>query len=131
MKPGMAIMVIDFLVISFAGFVIHIKDLSADKPALSLTLYAFFLLFISAKIIDVILDGFDYARSAFIITSEHEQVSKIIINDLSRGATAIKARGLYSNESKEMLYTVLSRKEISKLAVIVKKVDPHALYHRQ
>lgn len=41
-KPGQAIMLIDFFVISFAGFIIHFRHLSNETPALVLTLYAFF-----------------------------------------------------------------------------------------
>ena len=125
-KPGMAIMFIDFFVITFAGFVLHFKNLSLDRPALTLTLYAFFLLFISSRIIDVILDGFDYARSALIISSKNDEIGKVITRDLSRGATALEARGLYTNQKREILYTVLSRKEITSLVKAVKEIDPDA-----
>ncbi len=126
MKPGIAFMVIDFFVISLAGIVIHLKNLSGSRPALSLTLYAFFLLFISSRIIDIILDGFDYARSAFIISEKHKEIAEQIMNELSRGATAFKGRGLYTNQSKEILYTVLTRKEIGTALKIIKKIDPQS-----
>ncbi len=125
-KPGMAIMAVDFVVIALAGIVIEAKHLSLDRSALTLTLYAFFLLFVSSRIIDVILDGFDYARSALIVSSKPEEIAQIIMNDLSRGATAIEARGLYTNQPREVLYTVLSRNEISTLIREVKEIDPKA-----
>jgi uncharacterized membrane-anchored protein YitT (DUF2179 family) len=125
-KPGMAIMVVDFLVISFAGFIIHFKHLSAERPALTLTLYAFFLLFVSSRLIDVILEGFDYAKSALIITSKVDAVGDIIRDDLNRGATVLQGHGLYTREQKEIIYTVLSRKEIVFLTQRVKELDPTA-----
>ncbi len=125
-KPGMAIMAVDFVVIALAGIVIEAKHLSLDRPALTLTLYAFFLLFVSSRIIDVILDGFDYARSALIVSSKPEEIARIIMTDLSRGATAIEARGLYTNQPREVLYTVLSRNEIGTLIQEVKQIDPKA-----
>ncbi len=125
-KPGQAIMMTDFFVISFAGLVIYLKDLSPDKPALSLTLYAFFLLFVSSRLIDVILDGFDYARSAIIISDRHEKIADEIMNRLSRGATAIKGRGLYKNIDRDILLTVVQRKEISLLVEIIREIDPGA-----
>ena len=125
-KPGMAIMIVDFLVISFAGFVIHFKQLSADRPALTLTLYAFFLLFVSSRLIDVILEGFDYAKSALIITAKIHAVSDIIRDDLNRGATVLQGHGLYTREQKEIIYTVLSRKEIVFLTQKIKELDPTA-----
>ncbi|MCK5087242.1 MAG: YitT family protein [Melioribacteraceae bacterium] len=126
MKPGQAIMIIDFLVIAIAGLIIGFKDLSPDRPAFTLTLYALFLLFVSARIIDVIIDGFDYARMAYIVSDKYEQISERIISELSRGATAVKTRGLYKNVEREMIYTIVTLKELSKLTEIINEVDPDA-----
>jgi uncharacterized membrane-anchored protein YitT (DUF2179 family) len=125
-KPGQAIMLIDFFVIALAGFIIDTKDLSPDRPALSLTFYAIFLLFISARIIDTIIDGFDYARMVFIISEKYDEISKAIMHDLSRGATALKTRGLYKNVEREVLTTVVTMKELGKLQDIIKEIDPDA-----
>jgi uncharacterized membrane-anchored protein YitT (DUF2179 family) len=126
MKPGTAIMIIDFVVISIAGFVIELKGLSPDRPAFALTLYAFFLLFISARIIDAIIDGFDYARAVYIITDKHQLIANRIMNDLSRGATALKSRGIYKNVEREVIFTVVTLKELGALTDMIKEVDPDA-----
>ncbi len=125
-KAGHAFMVIDSVVITFAGIIIHFKHLAADRPALTLTLYAFLLLFVSAKIVDVILEGFDYARSAMIISDEPEKIARMITRDMDRGGTALAGRGIYTNRQREILYTVLSKKEIRYLVEQVKNVDPQA-----
>ncbi|GIK60755.1 MAG: membrane protein [Ignavibacteriaceae bacterium] len=125
-KPGMAIMIIDFFVILIAGFIIEFKDLAGDRSAMTLTLYALFLLFVSARLIDAIIDGFDYARAAYIISDKNDEIAKIIMNDFSRGATAIKARGLYRNTEREILVTVVALRELGKLTSIIKQIDPHA-----
>lgn len=52
-KPRQAVMFIDFFVITLAGMIIHFKQLSNQTPALVLTFYAFFLLFVSSKLIDI------------------------------------------------------------------------------
>ena len=126
MKPGTAIMIIDFFVITFAGIIIHTQGLSPDKPALSLTLYAFLLLFVSSKLIDVFIDGFDYARAALIISDKFDEIGEAIMHDMSRGATAIKTRGLYRNIEREMIYTIITRKELGTLTELIKRIDPSA-----
>ncbi len=125
-KPGMAIMFTDFFVILLAGFIIDFKDLAGDRSAVILTFYALFLLFISSRLVDVIIDGFDYARSVNIISDKNEDIAKAIMDDLSRGATALKARGIYRNIDREVLTTVVTLKELSKLLAIIKNVDPKA-----
>lgn len=125
-KPGMAIMIIDFFVICLAGLVIELKDLADQRSAVTLTLYALFLLFISGRLVDVIIDGFDYARSAYIISDKNQEIADAIMNEMSRGATAIKARGIYRNIDREVIITVVTLKELSKLTHIIKNIDPTA-----
>lgn len=125
-KPGQAIMFTDFFVIALAGIIIEVRNLSPDRPALVLTFYAIFLLFISSRLIDVIIDGFDYARAAYIISDKFEEISDAIRNELGRGITAVKTRGVYKNVEREMLMTVVPLREVTKLVDVVKEVDPHA-----
>jgi len=125
-KPGQAIMFIDFFVITIAGIVIHAKGISTFKPALSLTLYAFVLLFISSRLIDVIIEGFDYAKAAIIISPKCKKIAEAIMDELSRGATALHGRGLYTNIERDIIFTVITRKEITLLTDIIKEIDPHA-----
>lgn len=125
-KPGHFFMFTDFFVISFAGMVISFKGISADKPPLTLTLYAFTLVFVASRIVDTIIEGFDYAKSAVIISSEPEAVADGIVRKLSRGATALHGRGLYTNTDREIIYTVVTRKEITLLVDTIKNIDPNA-----
>jgi uncharacterized membrane-anchored protein YitT (DUF2179 family) len=125
-KPGQAIIFTDFFIIALAGFIIDIKDLADLRPALSLTFYAVFGLFVSSKIMDVIIDGFDYARMAFIISDKNDEIGKSILNGIGRGATAFKTRGLYKDVEREVIMTVVSVKEQTKLVEEVKEIDPDA-----
>jgi uncharacterized membrane-anchored protein YitT (DUF2179 family) len=48
------------------------------------------------------------------------------MSDLSRGATAIKTRGLYKDIDREMITTIVTLKELGKLTDIIKEIDPDA-----
>jgi uncharacterized membrane-anchored protein YitT (DUF2179 family) len=85
-----------------------------------------FLLFVSSQIIDAIIDGFDYARVAYIISDKHEEIGKKIMNEMSRGATALKARGLYRNVEREIIFTIVTLKELSTLTEMIREIDPDA-----
>lgn len=125
-KPGIAMMIIDFFVICSAGIIIEFKDLANERTAMTLTLYAFFLLFVSSRLVDAIIDGFDYARAAYIISDKHKEIGEAIMNNLSRGATALKARGLYKNIEREIIVTVVTLKELGTLTNMIRKIDPDA-----
>ncbi len=125
-KPGIAMMIIDFFVICSAGLIIEFKDLANERTAMTLTLYAFFLLFVSSRLVDAIIDGFDYARAAYIISDKHKEIGEAIMNNLSRGATALKARGLYKNIDREIIVTVVTLKELGTLTNMIREIDPNA-----
>ncbi len=80
-KPGMAIMITDFFVILLAGFIIDFKDLAGERSAVTLTFYALFLLFVSSRLVDAIMDGFDYARSVNIISDKNDEIAQAIMDD--------------------------------------------------
>ncbi|MCK5076079.1 MAG: YitT family protein [Calditrichia bacterium] len=126
MMPGQVIMFTDFFVISFAGIIIQLKGLAVQAPAIALTLYAFMLLFISSRLVDIIIDGFDYARSAYIISDKHYAISNQIMYKLSRGATTLQGKGLYRNQQRDIVFTVVNRKEVQILRDIVEEIDPNA-----
>lgn len=126
MKPGQAIMFTDFFVITIAGFIIEFKGIADVRPALSLTLYALFLLFVSSKIIDIIIDGFDYARQVFVISDKSDEIAKAIMDNLSRGATAVKTRGLYRNIDREAVMTVVPMRELAQVEEIIMDIDDDA-----
>jgi uncharacterized membrane-anchored protein YitT (DUF2179 family) len=124
--PGKAIIYIDFFVIITACIIFYLKGLPLPSSVVTLILYALLSLFVSSYIVDVIIAGVDYARQALIITDRSNEIADAIFKELSRGATAIKARGAYRNIDKEIILTVVSIKEIPRLNDIVKKTDPNA-----
>ncbi len=125
-KTGIAMLMTDLVIVSFAGLVLQFKHVAQDKPTLVLVFYAIFLIYISARIVDLIIDGFDYARSVFIISDKNEEIAKAIINNLSRGATAIRTRGLYKNVERDVIYTVVTLKELGRLTDMIREIDPDA-----
>ena len=49
-----------------------------------------------------------------------------ILKDLDRGGTYLKAKGMYTGHDKEMIFLVVSRKEVRKVQQKIKEFDPHA-----
>lgn len=126
LKPGSVFMMTDFFVVSLGGIVIHVTGVSQQKPVFTLVVYSFILLFGVARMVDTIVDGFNYANSAVIISNKYEQIATAIMDKLSRGATALYGKGLYTKQERQVLYTIVLRKEVSLLIDIVKQIDPHA-----
>lgn len=89
-------------------------------------MYAIIAVFISSKVINWVLEGTHHAKAAFILSNHSEEISEAIMTKLPRGVTGIKAQGMYTKQAKDMLYVVVSRKEITKLRDMVKAIDHEA-----
>ena len=82
--------------------------------------------FLMGILIDKFIAGFTVCKQVIIITNKGEEIEKIILNDISRGCTAIEGRGVYSKEKNSILYVVVNRKEFIQLKKKIKTVDPSA-----
>lgn len=89
-------------------------------------MYAVIAVFISSKIITWVLEGMNTAKAAFILSEHSNEIADAIMHTLPRGVTGIKAQGMYTKENKDMLYVVVSQKEITKLRDMVKSIDANA-----
>lgn len=89
-------------------------------------LYSVIAYTVGLKAVDFIIDGFDKAKSAFIITDRHDEVADALTEEFGRGVTAIDATGHYSQSSKTVLYCVVNRFEVGKLKSIVSNIDSGA-----
>lgn len=108
--------VIDMLIILSGVFVLGITH----------ALYAIIAIYIMSKIIDIVLEGLDFAKAVFITSSNCTLIGLALTSKLTRGATYIDCKGMYTNEEKGMLLIVVSKREISRLKEIVYEIDKNA-----
>ena len=110
------LLVIDGIVVLLGLFVFGMRP----------TLYAMIGIVVQTKVSDLIVEGFNYSKAAYIITNEHEEVAKRIMTELERGVTGLQAKGMYTQDDKCVLYCIVTQKEIIGLKDIVNEVDPSA-----
>lgn len=93
---------------------------------IQMALYAIITIYLVSKVSDGIIEGLKFSKAAFIITKYPKELSAAILEDLDRGVTGIYAQGMYSGEDKQMLFCVVSRKEIVLLKEVTLRMDPEA-----
>lgn len=89
-------------------------------------LYSWLIIFITGKVIDTVIQGLSYEKTLFIISDKYDEIREVIINDLDRGGTLIQGKGMFRGTEKQIIFTVVSRKELAQLKDYVHKVDPYA-----
>jgi len=117
MSVGVVLFVVDASVILAAGVVFKSAELA---------LYALLTVFLTARVIDIVQEGFGYAKAAIIISQKPEEVAQSIMQKMDRGATALHGRGLYTGVERDVILSVVTRAEISNLKELVHTIDPQA-----
>jgi uncharacterized membrane-anchored protein YitT (DUF2179 family) len=90
-------------------------------------MYSIITYFIAFKMIDVVVEGMEELKSVTIISDVPEEIAEALLKQLGRGMTYIQGQGVFSNEPKKIIYTIVSRIELSTLRSVVEDIDPNAL----
>ena len=91
-----------------------------------LPMYSWIIVFIEGKVIDLVIDGAAVHKTLMIVTDKLDPVKDVIIKDINRGATLLPAVGMYRGESRNMIYTILTRREMMILRHRIAEIDPEA-----
>ena len=110
-------MIYNVILYIICGFVVN----SWILPLYSIVTYA-----AASKTVDYIVDGFDRAKAAIIITIKPDKVCAALSETFENGITILDAKGYYSGSEKGMLYFVLNRFQIGTMREIVHEIDPTA-----
>lgn len=89
-------------------------------------LISWVIIFITGKVVDVIIEGVNYDKTLIIISNQHQAIRDKIVNDLKRGGTFVKGEGMYNGSDKTIIYTVVNRRELTILQSFIHEVDPKA-----
>lgn len=90
------------------------------------TLYTGFTVFVTSRVLDVVVYRFDYSKVALIITKEYQQVALQIGQKLQRGATLLYGEGAYSHQDTKVVLTAVKRQQLAELKELVTNIDPAA-----
>ena len=125
-----AILLVDGTVVCFGLVVIGFGIGSADdvsQPSWHLSLYSLISIFIISRVIAYIINGAKNDKLIFVISDKNmHALHEYILKDLDRTATSIKSSGLYTGKEKEMLFLVISNKEVPGVKMTIKMADPDA-----
>ncbi len=89
-------------------------------------MYAFFGVILNGLMIDYTLQQFNANKEVVIISQESALIRAFIVGELGRGATIHTAKGAFNYEQKEVITTILGRKDLSRLKNYVGKQDEKA-----
>ena len=89
-------------------------------------LYSWVIIFITGKVIDMVVEGISVDKVVIIISDKHEEIREKLIFNMHRGGTYLYAQGMYEGAEKKVIYTNISRRELPILLAHIRDIDPAA-----
>jgi uncharacterized membrane-anchored protein YitT (DUF2179 family) len=119
---GNIILILNIIIFGFAAYFLNIET----------ALYAILTYVSASSTIDFIVNGLEQYSGVTIISEKSEEIRAYIINDMKRGVTIYKGLGGYGEQKEiEILYTVVTKLEMSKLQIMMRQIDSDAFVIQQ
>lgn len=112
-----SMMILDLTIVIAAGFI---------GKNIEISLYSIIALYILVHMADFVVEGLNYSKAFYIISNHSNEIGKKINLELDRGVTALKGRGFYTGEQKDVLLCVVNRAQVARLKKLVYEIDDKA-----
>ena len=118
---GDIILILNIIIFSFAAWLLSIET----------ALYSILTYLSASKTVDFIIEGIEEYTGITIISVKSDEIKTMIIDKMGRGLTIYKGeRGFgksgHRDHEIKIIYTVLTRLEVSRLNTEIEKIDPDA-----
>jgi uncharacterized membrane-anchored protein YitT (DUF2179 family) len=118
---GDIILIINIIIFSVAAYILSIET----------ALYSILTYLAASKTVDFVIEGIEEYTGVTIISVKAAEIREMIVDDLGRGVTTYKGeigygKSGYKEGEMKIIYTVITRLEVSKLNTEIEKIDPDA-----
>lgn len=117
---GDIIMLINIFIFTAAAFLLSVET----------AMYSMITYLAASRTVDFIIEGIEEYTGVTIISPKSEEIRRMLINKLGKGVTLYRGKRGYGkrghSEEIDIIYTVITRLEISKLNAEVELIDPNA-----
>ena len=97
---GIILLFVDCTVIALAAFTMSTRA----------ALYSLICIFVSSKVIDLVLAGFGSAKMCFVVSAQSAEIASCIMKELDRGVTLLPAVGGYTGKETKALISVVDQR---------------------
>lgn len=117
---GDIIIIINVIIFSTAAYLLSVE----------IALYSMITYLAASRTLDFVVEGIEEYVGVTIVASQSERIRQMIIQTLGRGVTVYNGSKGYGKRGEvtqiEIIYTVITRLEVNKLNMEIKKIEPEA-----
>lgn len=115
------ILLFNIVIFTVAAYILNIE----------IALYSILTYLSASKTVDFIIEGIEEYTAVTIISPKHNEIRQMIVETIGRGVTIYKGRRGYGKRGEaasevDIIYTVITRLEVSRINSEIEKIDPNA-----
>jgi uncharacterized membrane-anchored protein YitT (DUF2179 family) len=112
-------------------FNIILFGITALLLSVETAMYSILTFLVTAKVIDLMIEGFEDYVGLMIVSEENSQIRERLITDVGAGLTLYKgSKGYGANgeaaDGRDIIHTVINRIDIRRTYKLINKIDPNA-----
>ena len=115
-RLGTSVLTLNIIILGFCAYFFSIDS----------ALYTLAFLYVSTKVLNVVVYGFSQRKAVYIISKQWQRIQKEIMDTVHRGVTILDARGGFSGQEVKMLFSVITFQELPRIKKILYDIDPNA-----
>jgi len=89
-------------------------------------LYTLVYLYVNAGMVNLVVTGLSQRKAIYIVSPQSPVIARGIMEQIQRGVTIIHGRGGFSGKEENILFTVITFRELPRLKRLVHEIDPNA-----
>ena len=106
------------------GIIVILGSIFTSNP--QNMLHALIVIFLSTKVSEIILVGFEKSKLCIIISDKGEEIGKTLVERSPRGVTLLDGEGMYTHQHHKVLVTCVKNRQLSMVRDTVKEIDEKA-----
>ncbi len=115
------------IILFFNGILFTI---TAVLLSVEIAMYSILTFIVTAKVIDLMIEGFEDYVGLMIVSPEHESINKALVSQIGTGTTLYKGSGGFGKRGpqaeKEIIHTVINRIDIRRTYRLIERIDDKA-----
>jgi len=100
---------------SILGFNACLLIAGAILFSMEMALYTLIYIYVNSYMVNLVVTGLSQRKAVHIISPQWEEISKEIQDNIQRGVTIIRGEGGYTGQTQQILYTVVTFRELARL----------------
>jgi uncharacterized membrane-anchored protein YitT (DUF2179 family) len=100
--------------------------LAAMSSSLEPVLYTLIYMYVTSHVMNLVATGLSQRKAVLIISSQWNEIAQRVLEQVRRGVTILRGQGAFSGQEEQVLYTVITFRDLARTKRIIRQVDPSA-----